>query len=624
MRPTRKNFRQWSKSNQSSETVFQPSLLRYLRFFARARAMRFWRPEMLSKAIGATAFTTALTICVSTSYAQSPASLELSSLDGVNGFVINGIYEDDRSGASVSGAGDVNGDGFDDVIIGASSAENIFAGESYVVFGGNEGFSQSLDLTSLDGTNGFVINGIDSNDSSGFSVGGAGDVNGDGFDDLIIGALGASRNGNVAAGESYVVFGSGVFSPSLDLSDLNGTNGFQINGIDGGDLSGTSVSGAGDVNNDGFDDLIIGARSAAPNGNTGAGETYVIFGSNDIFSEPLSLSTLNGANGFVINGIESGDNSGVSVSGAGDVNGDGFDDVIIGAQNADPNGDRRFGQSHVVFGSESGFSAFLDLSELNGTNGFVINGVDARDSSGFSVSGAGDFNGDGIDDLIIGAIDANANGYPGSGESYIVFGSTDNFSPSLDLSSLDGTNGFVINGVGFGGFQGRSGWSVSTAGDVNGDGLDDVVIGAPYVNEGAGESYVVFGSNDPFSSTLNLSDLDGIAGFHINGIDDDYLSGFSVDGAGDFNGDGIDDLIIGAPRNPLNSGSLGESYVVFGQAVEVLKGDVNRDSNIDFLDIAPFISVLSASGFQAEADIDCNGAVDFLDISPFITLLSGN
>ena len=334
------------------------------------------------------------------------------------------------------------------------------------------------------------------------------------------------------------------------------------------------------------------------------------------FPASLDLSTLNGADGFAINGFLSnvftgGDISGTSVSNAGDVNGDGIDDVIIGAPNSLFLSDRD--QSYVVFGNNSGFSSSLDLSALDGTNGFVINGVDRDDSSGRTVSGAGDVNGDGIDDLIIGAWRADPIGLLNAGESYVVFGSNSGFSSPFDLSTLDGTNGFAISGISE---SDLSGFSVSDAGDVNGDGIDDLIIGA----RSAGESYVVFGSNSGFSSPFDLSTLDGTNGFAIRGIDP---SGFLVSGAGDFNGDGIDDLIIGAYDRKNGNFSAGDSYVLFGRPATpgVLKGDVNMDGDIGFSDIGPFIAVLESGVFQAEADCDCSAVVDFFDIAPFIVLL---
>ena len=436
------------------------------------------------------------------------ASLELSSLNGTNGFVINGIDANDYSGRSVSSAGDINNDGYDDIIIGARHADpnGDDAGESYVVFGKASGtYSASLELSSLNGTNGFVINGIDENDYSGRSVSSAGDINNDGYDDIIIGANEADPNGG-SSGESYVVFGkaSGTYSASLELSSLNGTNGFVINGIDENDYSGRSVSSAGDINNDGYDDIIIGAYPADRHW----GESYVVFGkASGTYSASLELSSLNGTNGFVINGIDANDYSGYSVSSAGDINNDGYDDIIIGARFADPNGDDA-GESYVVFGKASGtYSASLEPYFLNGTNGFVINGIDGYDNSGYSVSSAGDINNDGYDDIIIGARYADPNGALGSGESYVVFGkASGTYSASLELSSLNGTNGFVINGIDANDYSGNS---VSSAGDINNDGYDDIIIGANEADPNggnSGESYVVFGQSE-FDASVNLSDL---------------------------------------------------------------------------------------------------------------------
>lgn len=497
-------------------------------------------------AISTSAF---ISILVGTAYAEDlyktfPAVCYLANLNGTNGFAINGIHEDDRSGASVSGAGDVNGDGIADILIGAPRPGK--PGQTYVIFGSKQLWSEAIDLSSLNGSNGFAINGTTRTDYSGLSVSGAGDVNGDNISDILIGSKYAGED---RTAQSYVVFGRKEVWPSfINLDSLNGINGFMIDGLNPDDQNVISVSGAGDVNGDGLSDILIGASSA----NNHTGKSYVVFGSKEPWSAVMDLLSLNGTNGFAVNGIHEGDSSGCSVSGAGDVNGDGIADILIGASGVN-NG---AGQSYIVFGSNEPWVAVIDVSSLNGINGFAINGIKTNDRSGDSVSGAGDVNGDGLDDILIGTnADGGANGY--ISQSYVIFGNKQGWPSFINLADLNGNNGFNITGINSKDYIGDV---VSGAGDVNGDGIADILIGAWGVNNGAGQSYVVFGSNMSWPATINLVDLKGNNGFTINGIHEGDRSGHSVSGAGDMNGDGVDDILIGAF---LANGYAGQSYVVF-------------------------------------------------------------
>lgn len=419
-----------------------------------------------------------------------PAALNVSSLDGSNGFQITGEAAGDGFGYDVSGAGDVNGDGFDDLIIGADGVDSEGRpgiGAAYVVFGNDTGFSATLSVFALDGTNGFKMVGEAQGDRLGSSVSGAGDVNGDGFDDLIIGT------GAFAASPSYVIFGQAAgFAPTVDLSRLQGSNGFKVVGIY--DTFGGSVGGAGDVNHDQFDDLIIGAPSRDASGFTSE-TSYVIFGKPAGFLPTLNVSTLDGKTGFKLQGEKDPDfiNGSGDVSSAGDVNGDGIDDLLIAADGFTPN-DSSGGESYVVFGKAAGFDATFDLSTLNGANGFKIAGERGGDYSAGSVSAAGDFNGDGFGDLLIGNPGDDPNGALNSGAGYVVFGKFSGFTAVVKLSALNGVNGFKLPGAAE---DDRAGRSVSAAGDVNGDGFADVIIGADGAGAdgtSAGASYVVFGT----------------------------------------------------------------------------------------------------------------------------------
>jgi hypothetical protein len=230
------------------------------------------------------------------------------------------------------------------------------------------------------------------------------------------------------------------------------------------------------------------------------------------------------------------------VASAGDVSGDGIGDLIIGDASAGdtPGSNGPKGAAYVIFGTKSGFPASVDVSALDGANGFRVEGLQPNERIGSAVAGAGDLNGDGFADVVIGA------SYNSEAATYVVFGKASGFPAAVDLAALDGTNGFRVIGD-FG-----SHVSVAAAGDVNGDGFGDLLIGVdndPRYPGGA--TFLIYGTASGFPASLNLADLNGANGLKIIG------AGRVVSGAGDVNGDGFDDLLIGSPSDST-------AYVVFG------------------------------------------------------------
>ncbi|MEM1185815.1 MAG: hypothetical protein AAGI53_12550 [Planctomycetota bacterium] len=421
--------------------------------------------------------------------------IELDALDGSNGFVVRSGAVNDLLGFSVSNAGDVNDDGVDDLIVGAPVVGPNFTGASYVVFGGaGVGASGVIDVSGLDGSNGFVINGAIEESLTGAAVSSAGDVNNDGVDDVIIGAPSENGTFSQAEGAAYVVFGgSGVgASGAVDLSGLNGANGFVLRDTGGIDSLGEAVSSAGDVNHDGIADVLIGGGRTS---GSAPMSCYVVFGATGLgASGTIELSTLNGSDGFVVTG--DGDSElGQVVDGGGDVNNDGVDDIVIGASDERGSNNSFVGAAYVVFGRDvavqGDFAPSLATSTIDGSNGFGIFEPGNFTSIGFNVALAGDLNGDGVDEVVVTTSDAE--------ESYVVFGrdvaTQGGFGASFDVSTLDGENGFVAtrdpSSLGLGGL----GADAPTSGDINGDGVSDLIVGSVASGDPlfSGVTFVVFG-----------------------------------------------------------------------------------------------------------------------------------
>jgi VCBS repeat-containing protein len=333
---------------------------------------------------------------------------------GVGGFRITGALAGDEAGITVDHAGDVNGDGIADMIVGArlSDPNGSSSGSAFVVYG--KGDTTEVRLGDL-GAGGFQIRGAIAGDQVGGAVSAAGDVNGDGYADILVGAR-FDDTGGTNNGAAFVVFG-GPGANDVELSSL-GTAGLRIIGERPADNAGWSVSALGDLNADGFDDFVVGARNADPRFG-GAGATYVVFGRAE-GGDVLLTEVAQGNGGFRIGGELGNDWAGGFVSFAPDMNGDGLPELLIGALGNDAGGSNA-GAAYVVFGGADGLATSLDWA-ANALGGFKIFGEAAADAAGTAIAYAGDLNGDGIGDLLIGAPGVDLMAGNGAGAVYVVFG----------------------------------------------------------------------------------------------------------------------------------------------------------------------------------------------------------
>jgi|GEM_PF-1035278 len=398
-----------------------------------------------------------------------------------------GAVANDQFGWAVSQAGDVNGDGYPDLIVGVPNV-NGGAGAVNVYFGPIPHATPDVVFTGETGS------------ALGVAVSSGGDVNGDGIADIIAGAFSYPNLG--FTGRTYIFFGGSA------LASKPATNADVIlTGESTGSYFGYSVSTAGDANRDGYADVMVGAYGYS----SGVGRAYVFYGGPSLVSKPA------GGADVILTGESASGQFGCSVSGAGDMNGDGRAEVIVGASGYNSN----TGRAYVFYGGST------LLSKPAGSADVILTGESASGQFGYSVSGAGDMNGDGRAEVIISAQAYNSF----TGRAYVFYGG------STLYSKPAGSADVILTGEGTYSSFGRS---VSLAGDVNGDGRPDLIVGAPFFASNTGRAYLFYGGPSLASKGAVSADL------ILNGEAVNTYFGLSVSGAGDMKQDGFGDVVVGA------------------------------------------------------------------------------
>lgn len=492
----------------------------------------------------------------------------------------------DWSGYFASPAGDINGDGLGDVLVGSPMAGNKICpyplnpdgtcpglakgeGVAYLVLGrpSESWLTTPLDLGQADAS--FL--GCETTSMTARQLYTAGDVNGDGFDDMLISGWKCGEN---YTGKAYLILGREDINYWDDYHPLEQSDASFL-GENEGDFLSYYVSTAGDVNADGLDDIVISSTHYDISGTdviSDAGKIYLMLGREAAdwgLDYPLSQADAS----FV--GEAEGDRIGRTVTGVGDVDGDGFDDFLIGSISSDSGGVNG-GESYLFLGRASPSDPDYDLNRPWWPQNFSVAHADASfmgesgiveddrtgDESGRRVARAGDVNNDGYDDFIIGSALNDHSGLD-AGIAHLILGrATADWGMRFPLSQADAS---------FTGEEPRdqAGRRVSGAGDVNDDGYDDFLVGAPHNERGgeiAGTAYLIYGRETAdWGSYYPLEDADMI----FVGKPEVGVAGYDVGWIGDYNGDGIDDLLIAAYGGRNNEVVAGETYVILGNKAPI-------------------------------------------------------
>ncbi len=457
--------------------------------------------------------------CGATEEEAAAECLEAATDLSVGGIKLTGELAADYAGRALSGSGDYDGDGINDILVGAWGDDDggSTAGAAYVVLGSISG---EVSLSDAD----LKLTGTGSGDYAGYAVDFAGDFDGDGLDDVLIGAW-REDSGGSNAGAAYVVLGGASGTTSLSAASL------LLTGESSGDYAGSAVARAGDFDDDGLADILVGAWGD-DDGGSSAGAAYLILGG--------ATGTVSLADAVLkLTGTSSGDYAGSAVAGAGDVDGDGLDDLLVGAYGEDTEGSQA-GAAWLILGGVTGTVSLADAEA-------VFYGTSLSDSAGVALSSAGDTDGDGFMDLLIGATGEDSGG-SGAGAVYLLRGPV-----SGALSDADAVA--ILHGADAGD---QAGSAMSAAGDVDGDGTADLLIGAQYSDASAidaGAAYIVSGS---ISGASSLADV----GIPIAGEASGDFAGCAVSLAGDRDGDGLDDLLVGAYGEDTAGSLAGAAYLI--------------------------------------------------------------